>query len=83
MRLARQAWQNYQNKIPQDRMAAIGLPPFKDIQQTILRRVLDPANGLPPEAQAILRTKLKLPAEEKPPAAPAEQPAASQDKKTP
>jgi hypothetical protein len=64
-------------------MSAIGLPPFKDMQQTILRRLLDPTNGLPPEALAVLRTKLNLPASKTPPAAPAEQPAGAQDKKVP
>jgi hypothetical protein len=83
MLLAKQAWQAYQAKIPAERMSAIGLPPFKDMQQTILRRLLNPTNGLPPEAQAVLRTKLNLPAEKTPPAAPAEHPAAAQDKKAP
>jgi hypothetical protein len=62
-RLALQAWKSYQSKIPAERMSAIGLPPFTDIDRTILRRLLNPTNGLPPEAQAVLRTKLNLPAE--------------------
>jgi hypothetical protein len=61
--LARQAWQTYQNKIPAERQAAIGLPPFADIDRDIRDRMLDPNNGLPAEARAILRTKLGLPAE--------------------
>jgi hypothetical protein len=44
-------------------MSAIGLPPFGDIDRSILGRLLNPTNGLPPEAQAVLRTKLNLPAE--------------------
>jgi hypothetical protein len=83
MLLARGVWQGYMAKIPQERVPAIGLPPFKDIQQTVLKRLLDPENGVPPEAKAILRTKLKLPKEETPPAAPAEQPAAARDNKVP
>jgi hypothetical protein len=83
MHLARQAWQGYMNKIPADRIAAIGLPPFKGMQQTVLDRLLNPANGLPPEAEAVLRTKLNLPKEKTPPTAPAEQSAAAQDKKAP
>jgi len=80
MQLARGAWQNYMTKIPQERYSAIGLAPFQDMQQTILRRLLDLANDVPPEAKAILRTKLNLPKEETPPTVPAEQPAATQGK---
>jgi hypothetical protein len=58
--LARQAWQSYQSKIPAERMAAIGLQPFKDIDMDIRNRLLNPTNGLPPEPQAILRTKLGM-----------------------
>jgi hypothetical protein len=77
--LARGAWQNYMAKIPQERIPAIGLPPFNEMQQTVLNRILAPDNGVPPEAKAILRTKLKLPAEkETPPTAPVEQSAAAQ-----
>ncbi len=83
MRLAKAAWQSYQSKIPADRMSAIGLHPFRDMQQTVLDRLLNPTSGLPPEAQAVIRTKLNLPAEKAPPAAPGEQPAAAQDKKVP
>jgi hypothetical protein len=57
--LARQAWQSYQSKIPVERIA-IKLPPFKDIDKVVLDRILNPTNGLPPEAQAVLRTKLGI-----------------------
>ena len=65
-RLAHQAWQNYENQIPADRQAPIGLPPFKDIDLNIRSQLLNPTNGLPPEGQAVLRTKLNLPKEEAP-----------------
>jgi hypothetical protein len=65
--LARQAWQSYQSKIPVER-TAIKLPPFKDIDQVVLERILNPTNGLPPEAQAILRTKLGIAGDKKEPA---------------
>ena len=83
MRLARQAWQHYQDKIPEDRRPSVGLAPFKDIQQTVLNRLLNSTNGIPPEAKAILRQKLNLPPEKTPPTAPTEQSAAAQDKKAP
>ena len=58
--LARQAWQSYQSKIPAERMRAIGLRPFKNIDTDVQSRLLNPTNGLPNELQAILRTKLGL-----------------------
>jgi len=58
--LARQAWQNYQSKIPAERIIAIGLRPFKNIDMDVRDRLLNPTNGLPNELQAILRTKLGL-----------------------
>ena len=61
-RLAQMAWQSYQNKIPDARKSATGLRPFRDIDYTVRERLLNPTNGLPPEAQAIIRTKLNLPA---------------------
>ncbi len=61
--LAYKIWQSYQSRIPQDRLAAIGLRPFDDIRREIANRLLDPEQGLPPEARAVLRTRLNLPAE--------------------
>jgi hypothetical protein len=68
--LARQIWLAYDKRIPQERKEAIGLPPLEDTDRVILRKMLDPERGLPPEARAILRTKLALPAEEKEPEKP-------------
>jgi len=66
--LARQVWTTYMSKIPKERLAAIGLPPFEEIEREIVRRLLDPQEGLPSEYRAVLRTKLRLPAEPKMPA---------------
>ncbi|HXT12969.1 MAG TPA: hypothetical protein VN873_15515 [Candidatus Angelobacter sp.] len=59
--LAKKAYDSYQSKIPAERMAAIGLPPFKDIDNSVLDRLLNPTNGLPADAQAVIRTKLRIP----------------------
>jgi len=75
--LARQARQKYMSTIDAQRVSALGLPPFKTIQSTVLDRMLNPTNGLAPDAAAILRTKLNLPSQKTPPAAPVEQPAAT------
>jgi hypothetical protein len=48
--------------------ARIGLPPVEEIEREMLARMLDPIEGLPPEARAILRTELRLPPEQLPPA---------------
>jgi hypothetical protein len=63
--LARQVWTTYQSKMPKERLEAIGLPPFEDIDREILRRLLDPQQGLPPQYRGVLRTKLRMPAEPK------------------
>jgi len=68
--LAKQIWAAYDKRIPQERKEAIGLPPLPQMDRIILNRMLDPQRGLVPEARAILRTKLGLPAEEKEIAAP-------------
>jgi len=49
----------------------VPLPPFKEMNQEVIRTLLDPQRGLPPEARAVLRTRLGLPAEK---AAPTPQP---------
>jgi len=67
--LARQVWETYQAKIPKDGLARVGLRPLEDNDREILNRYLNPAEGVPFEARAILRTKLSLPPETAPPAA--------------
>jgi hypothetical protein len=44
-------------------IARIGLPPVEEVEQEILKRMLDPNDeiyGLPPEARAILRTEMRM-----------------------
>jgi hypothetical protein len=62
--LAQKIWTTYEEKIPRDREAAIGLPPMTDVKREILAKMLDPRNGVPAEARAIIRTKLNLKAED-------------------
>src|SRR5262249_19075710 len=62
-RLARLIWDTYMGKIPKERIAAIGLPPFEDMDRGVVSRMLDRERGLPPEPRAVLRTKLRLPVE--------------------
>jgi hypothetical protein len=61
--LARQVWMSYQSGLPQERLAAVGLPPFEEIDQEVRRRMLDTQEGEPPEVRAILRAKLGEPPE--------------------
>jgi hypothetical protein len=61
--IARRIWGTYMRKISADRAQALALPPLEDISREVLNRFLDPKEGLPPEARAILRTKLHLPAD--------------------
>lgn len=63
--LAQQTHARYMSKIG-GREMAIGLPSFPEIRQDIVRRLLDPEQGLPPEQRAVLRTKLGLPGETAP-----------------
>ncbi len=56
--LAQQVWNSYQSNMPKERLGAIGLNPFPDIDREVRRRLLDPKEGEPPEVQAVLRTKL-------------------------
>jgi hypothetical protein len=72
--LARQVWTTYQSKMPKERLEAIGLPPFEEIDREILRRLLDPQQGLPPEYRGVLRTKLRMPPESKESPAPTNAP---------
>jgi hypothetical protein len=69
--LARKAWEIYQTKVPAERQDAMGLPPLEQINRDVVNRLLDPEQGMPPEMRAVLRTKLGLPKETTPEAAPA------------
>jgi hypothetical protein len=63
--LARKVHENYQRKIA--RMASnlerVGLPPFGMLDKTVLNQMLDPQNGAPFAARAVLRSQLGLRAE--------------------
>jgi hypothetical protein len=61
--LARQVWIAYQSTIPKERMAAVGLRPFEEIDQEVRRHMLDTQTGEPPEVRAVLRSKLGEPPE--------------------
>ncbi len=61
--LAQKIWATYDEKIPQDRKPAIGLPPMTAIKREILDKLLNAEDNMPPEARAVLRTKLNLKAE--------------------
>ncbi|HMP81305.1 MAG TPA: hypothetical protein PKA41_01210, partial [Verrucomicrobiota bacterium] len=64
-RLARLVLDNYQKQI-ESRDMAIGLPTLEEIASELLGRMLDVERGMPPEMRAVLRTKLRLPAETAP-----------------
>jgi hypothetical protein len=61
--LAKKVLATYDEKIPQDRKAAIGLPPINDIAREVLDKMLNVSDGIPPEARAVLRTKLRMKSE--------------------
>jgi len=63
--LARQVRVTYMSKIA-ERQKAIGVPTLDDTEKEIRKRLLDPEQGMPFEARAILRTKLGLPLESPP-----------------
>jgi hypothetical protein len=68
--LARQVWNAYMDKIPKERISAIGLTPLADVDSEMLNRLLDPERGVSPQERAVLRTKLGLKEEKLPPPTP-------------
>jgi len=52
------------------RKEALPMEPIEDIQRIVLGRLLDPEHGLPPEARAVLRTKLAMEPESATPPSP-------------
>jgi hypothetical protein len=73
--MARRVWDIYQSKMTKESLPRVGLSPFEDIDREMLNRFLDPQEGAPWEARAILRTKLGLPPEAAAPAASTNAPA--------
>lgn len=58
----------------------IPLPPYDEMRKNVAEGLLDPQTGLPPEARAILRTRLGLPVESTKPAVTNTVPAISTNK---
>ena len=69
LNMARRIWQYYDSNI-QRRKEALSLPAFDEMYRSVLNDLLAPQNGLPPQFQARLRTKLALPAVPAPQPAP-------------
>jgi hypothetical protein len=67
-RLAGRVYQHYTAKIANYGAQRVPLPPYDTLNATILRQLLDPQNGVPYAARAVLRTQLGLPAESAAPA---------------
>lgn len=61
--LAGKVYEVYMKKIGAYKadVARVGLPPFRDINHTVLIHLLDPQNGLPYDARAVIRSELKIP----------------------
>jgi hypothetical protein len=61
--LASKVYEVYMSKIDKYSadIARVGLPPFTDINHLVLSRLLDPQNGLPYEARAVIRSELRIP----------------------
>ena len=78
--LALKAYQKYMSNVPDARVDALKLS-FNDMDMMVRSRLLNPTNGLPPEAAAVIRTKFKIPADKTSPNAPVEKSAAPPDKK--
>jgi hypothetical protein len=68
--LASKIYEHYQTATSyQGGPQRVGLPPFADINRTVLNRLLDPKQGMPFAMRAVIRTQLGLPAESNPPPA--------------
>ncbi|HUA38830.1 MAG TPA: hypothetical protein VMA35_10605 [Candidatus Sulfopaludibacter sp.] len=62
--LATKIYQRYETQVASFQgQPRVGLPPFADINRTVLDQLLDPKQGLPYAARAVLRTQLRLPPE--------------------
>jgi hypothetical protein len=80
--LALKAYQKYMSNVPDAREDALKLS-FNQMDMTVRNQLLNPTNGLPPEAAAVIRTKFNIPADKTSPTVPPEQSATPQDKKAP
>jgi hypothetical protein len=61
--LALKIWENYMNKMRSYKtdIARVGLDPFPTIDKRVLSELLDPVNGLPYGARAVIRSELRIP----------------------
>ncbi|MBI3853839.1 MAG: hypothetical protein HY298_26740 [Verrucomicrobia bacterium] len=64
-RMVKQYWTRFQSEIKGSE-GRVGLRPLSEIKKIVLDRLLDPENGFPFEMRAVLRTKLRMPAESAP-----------------
>jgi hypothetical protein len=63
-RLALRVYENYTGKTSKfNGDKRIPLPPWNELNQTVLQQLLDPKGGVPYAARAALRTALKMPSE--------------------
>jgi len=60
--LAEKVYANYGAKMGREQPRA-ALPPMNDLKRAVLAQVLDPKNGLPYAARAVVRSQLGMPAE--------------------
>ena len=62
--LAGKIYERYQTQVASFQgQPRVGLPPLADINRTVLNQLLDPKQGMPFAARAVLRTQLRLPPE--------------------
>jgi len=63
--LAAKAYKHFETRISdmKSNQQRVGLPPFADINRAVLDQILDPQQGAPYAARAIIRSQLGLPAE--------------------
>jgi len=57
-------YDNYNKRTGKDERTR--LPAWNDLKREVLSQLLDPTNGLPFAARAVLRTQLRMPAETAP-----------------
>lgn len=62
--LAKKIYTQYENKVASYQgQARVGLPPYAEIDKTVLDQILDPKQGMPFAGRAIIRTQLRMSAE--------------------
>jgi hypothetical protein len=63
--LAAKVYERYQKEISgwKNNIERIGLPPFADINRSVLNRILDPQQGAPYAMRAVIRSQLGMPGE--------------------